>query len=211
MVTPPLLSSSASHGLLAIDIALLLPPALLEPALRLNAALLPPPHGLRFDATHLPHLTLAQQFVPAAQLPAVTDAAAAALGGVGPLRLLPAGIGRGRTAATLRLAPTADLTRLHTRLMDRLGPFESATGTAAAFYAAGGEPARDADVDWVRRFRTAAAYERFDPHVTVGVGPLPEAAPLPAADAVRVALCQLGRFCTCRRVLADWRLTPREG
>ena len=195
---------------LAIDVAVLLPAGLAEPLLRLNAATAPPPGGFRFDATHLPHVTLAQQFIGAAQLSAAVDAAAAALRGVTPLRLQPAGFGRGRTASTVRLAPTADITRLHAALMDRLLPLESGAGTAAAFSDAGGEPARDADVDWVRRFRQRAAYERFDPHVTVGVGPLPPADPLPAADAVRVALCQLGRFCTCRRILAEWRLTPRS-
>ena len=68
----------------------------------------------------------------------------------------------------------------------------------------------DADVEWVRQFRTQAAHGRFDPHVTVGVGTLQEPGPLPAADGTRVALCQLGRFCTCRRILAEWTLTAQE-
>ena len=197
-------------GLLAVDVAVLLSEPLLEPVLRLNAELPPPPDGFRFDDTHLPHVTLAQLFVAEARLPDVVHETAAALRGVPPLQLLPAELSRGRTAATVRLAPTAALIRLHTRLMDRLQRFESVQGDATAFLSAGSLPARDADVEWVRRFRTHAAYDRFDPHVTVGVGALQEPGPLPAADGARVALCQLGRFCTCRRVLAEWTLTPRQ-
>lgn len=204
-------SAGASvSGFLAVDVAILLPDALLQPLLRLNAALLPPRDGFRFDATHLPHVTLAQQFIPAAQLPEFVLGAEAALHGCAPLRLLPAGLSHGRTASTVRLEPTDALIRLHTRLMDRLRRFESAPGDATAFLSAGGLPPRDADVEWVRQFRTHAAYERFDPHVTVGIGTLREPGPLPAADGARVALCQLGRFCTCRRILAEWTLTAQE-
>ena len=206
-MTPP---SGRAPALLAVDVAVLLPEPLLQPVLRLNAELLPPPDGLRFDDTHLPHVTLAQLFVAEVQLPVVIQETAGALRGLAPLRLLPAGISRGRTASTVRLEPTGALVRLHARLMNGLRQFESAQGDATAFLAAGGLPARDADVDWVWRFRADAAYDRFDPHVTIGVGELPEPSPLPASDAARVALCQLGRFCTCRRILAEWTLTPRQ-
>ena len=192
---------------LAVDVAVLLPDALLQPLLRLNATLLPPPDGFRFDDTHLPHVTLAQQFIAAARLPDVIRETAAVLRGAGPLRLLPAGMSRGRTASTVRLVPTEPLTRLHAGLMDRLQPFEAGPGEETAFFSNTGEPARGADVEWVRQFRTQAAYGRFDPHVTLGVGPLLRLDPLRGADATRAALCHLGRFCTCRRVLAEWSLT----
>ena len=197
-------------GLLAVDVAVLLPHPLLEPVLRLNAALLPPPDGFRFDATHLPHVTLAQLFIAAAQLPGAIRETAAVTHDCGPLRLAPAGLSRGRTASTLRLEPTRPLTRLHADLMDRLRQFESGRGDVAAFCSTGDETPRDADVEWVRQFRTHAAYNRFDPHITVGVGTLQGLGPLPAADGARVALCHLGRFCTCRRILAEWSLTPRQ-
>ncbi len=196
-------------GLLAVDVAVLLPDPLLQPLLRLNAALLPPPDGFRFDDTHLPHVTLAQLFVAELQLPDVIHEAAAVTHDCAPLRLAPAGLSLGRTASTLRLEPTGPLTRLHADLMDRLRQFESGRGDAAAFCSTGKETPRDADVDWVLHFRANAAYDRFDPHITVGVGTLQELNPLPAAAGARVALCQLGRFCTCRRILAEWTLTPR--
>ena len=196
-------------GLLAVDVAVLLPDALLQPLLQLNATLVPPPDGFRFDDTHLPHVSLAQQFIAAARLPDVIRATAAVLHGAGPLRLQPAGWSRGRTASTVRLVPTDPLTRLHAGLMDGLQPFESGPGDETAFFSDAVEPARGADVEWVRQFRTQAAYGRFDPHVTLGVGRLTQLDPLCGADATRAVLCQLGRFCTCRDVLAEWSLTDQ--
>ena len=205
------MTPTAAHApaLLAVDVAVLLPDALLQPLLRLNATLVPPPDGFRFDDTHLPHVSLAQQFIAAARLPDVIRATAAVLRGAGPFRLQPAGWSRGRTAATVRLVPTDALTRLHAGLMDGLQPFESGLGDETAFFSDAVEPARAADVEWVRQFRTQAAYGCFDPHVTLGVGPLTQLEPLRGDDATRAVLCHLGRFCTCRRILAEWSLTAR--
>ena len=207
--TPDQSPGASVSGLLAVDVAVLLPDALLQPLLQLNATLVPPPDGFRFDDTHLPHVSLAQQFIAAARLPDVIRATAAVLHGTGPLRLQPAGWSRGRTASTVRLVPTDPLTRLHAGLMDGLQPFESGPGDETAFFSDAVEPARGADVEWVRQFRTQAAYGRFDPHVTLGVGRLTQLDPLCGADATRAVLCQLGRFCTCRDVLAEWSLTDQ--
>ena len=133
---------------------------------------------------------------------------AAALRGAGPLRLLPADPSRGRTASVVQVVPTAALTRLHAGLMDRLEPFERGPGDEAAFVADAREPVRRADVEWVRQIRTQAAHGRFKPHVTVGRRRAPRDSircPPPMPRARRSA--SSGRFCTCRRVLAEWNLT----
>ena len=92
--------------------------------------------------------------------------------------------------------------------MDALLPFEAGPGDASAFHS-NGEPPRPADLEWVSRFREQASHADFDPHITLGVGAAPGAAAALDAVADRVALCHLGRYCTCRRVLAEWTLTPR--
>jgi hypothetical protein len=63
------------------------------------------------------------------------------------------------------------------------------------------------DVIWVSGFRLKAAFGEFTPHVTLGHGKEPPAIEPFAFDATTVAACHLGRFCTCRRVLANWTLT----
>ena len=197
-------------SLVAVDAAILLPRAAQEVVARLNAQLAGPPDGFRFDATHLPHVTLAQQFVPAADLPLVTAEVGAVLASFPPLTLTAERFASSGLTTSLVLAATRSLDAIHTRLMDRLAAFDMTAGGADAFLA-DGEPPRARDVEWVTRFRTAAAYGSFEPHVTLGVGVLDAPAPALEFEAEEVALCRLGRFCTCRRVVASWTLAERSG
>ncbi len=195
-------------ALLALDVAVL-PPAACQPRLaELNAALDAPPHGFRFDDTHLPHVTLAQQFVPAERLDDIVASLARVVGCAAALRLRSTGLSRGRTTSSLRLAPTVALAGLHAAVMDALLPFVAGPGDESAFLS-DGEPPRAADLEWVTCFRNRAAHARYDPHITLGVGAAPGEAAALDTVAERVALCHLGRYCTCRRLLAEWALTAR--
>ena len=196
-------------SLVAVDAALLLPAEARETAARLNARLAGPPDGFRFDADHLPHVTLAQQFVPAADLRLAAAEIEAVLAAFPPLTLTAERLASSGRTTSLVLAATPPLTDLHTRLMDRLAAFDVTSGGADAFFA-DGEPPRDRDVEWVTRFRTAAAYGEFEPHVTLGVGALDAPAPALTFEADQAALCRLGRFCTCRRTIASWTLAERS-
>ena len=191
--------------LLAVDIALLLPPEAEVAVARLNGRLTGPPAGFRFDAGHLPHVTLVQQFVPAADLPLMAAEVGAVLASTAPLMLTAERLASSGPTTSLVVAATRPLATLHARLMDRLAPFDMAAGDADAFIAED-EPPRARDVEWVTRFRTAAAYGSFEPHVTLGAGVLDHPAPALEFEATRVASCRLGRFCTCRRVLDSWTL-----
>lgn len=190
--------------LVALDVALLLPPAVAARAIELSA-MLPEkePTGLRLGGDVLPHVTLTQQFVPADDLDVVLDRVASTLVGVGPLHLTVPGPGRGRSSVWMAIAPTPALNELHHRLMDALHPFERHDGTTAAFL---GGDARRRDVEWVASFRRVSSHAAFTPHVTLGhARALPDVEPL-TFDATIVAACHLGKFCTCRRVLRQWEL-----
>ena len=103
----------------------------------------------------------------------------------------------------MSIAQTLDLVELHRALMDALSHFERPDGTSAAF--ADGD-ARPGDVAWVAGFRRSSSYAAFRPHITLGhSSTLPQVEPL-AFEASTIAACQLGRFCTCRRVLRRWEL-----
>lgn len=197
--------------LLALDVALRLPPAVEKAVGQFNNALDAPPTGFRFDANHLPHITLAQQFSPADEVAAVVEAIGPIVSNQPPLRLATAELTRGRIATVLTVTPTRSLDAIHRRLMNQLAAFDIGPGTQSAFAGSNAdsvnaEPARPRDVSWVSRFRTEAAYDVFDPHITLGVGMLDASAPLITFDASTVVLCALGRFCTCHQVLMSWTL-----
>lgn len=191
--------------LIAVDIAILPPPAVARTAMTLSAALpAGESQGLRLDLTHLPHITLTQQFVTVGAVPEIADVISRVLSECPPLRLSIAGPGRGSRSVWMQVEATLALRALHDGVMDALRPFEQSGGGPDAF--AGGD-ARPADVTWVADFRERSSHTRYTPHITLG-----HAAGLPHVErlsfvAETVALCHLGRFCTARKILRLWTLT----
>jgi 2'-5' RNA ligase len=197
--------------IVAIDVAFLLPDDAQARALEVNARLWEQSRmGFRFDRTHLPHITLLQQFVRRAHLPDIVAVAGTVLGEFSPLTLTVSHIeARGETVHFV-IAPHPELHRLHQRLLDALAPFDEGDGPAEAF-ADGEEPPRPRDLEWVRNYRARASGASYFPHITLGKGRATESIAPFSFTADRVALCQLGRFCTCRAILHEWRLAaPRD-
>ncbi|HTM02366.1 MAG TPA: 2'-5' RNA ligase family protein [Vicinamibacterales bacterium] len=192
--------------LIAVDVALLPPEPVCRQAVAINAALpTAESQGLRFDATHVPHVTLTQQFIDAGEVPRIEAALTATLSSHRPLALDVTGAGRGSRSIWMSIQRTPELDHLHTALMDALQPFERTGGSIAAFE---GGDARPGDVAWVSGFRRSAAYGRFRPHITVG-----HASQLPIVartsfTAGTIVLCRLGRFCSCITKLRTWGLGP---
>lgn len=160
------------------------------------------PTTLRLDDEHLPHITLAQQFVREGDLAGVLEIAGRAARATPPLALEAVGFREHGATLWLAIALSPALRDLHTRLMDALAAFEPPAPAPEAF----AEPPRPEDVAWVSAFRARAAYERYQPHVTLGFGARPGPDERFAFVAETMAACRLGRFCTCRRVLRRWRL-----
>ena len=190
--------------LLAVDIAILPPPAIAKRAVELSAALPEKESlGLLLGDDVLPHITLTQQFVADGDIDKVLDRAGSVLAEVGPLRLTVTGAGRGQSSVWMAVEKTQAVADLHQGLMDAVRAFERTGGTAAAFF---NKDARAGDVEWVANFRRNSSYEAFAPHITLGhATALPSVEPL-VFDAATIAACHLGRFCTCRRVLRQWNL-----
>ena len=190
--------------LLAFDVAILPPSFVSKRAIELSAALpAADSHGLRLDDDRLPHITVTQQFVPKQDLDEVLAKIEPIITNYDTLHLNVTGPGRGRSSAWMSIAPAPDLVMLHRELMDALHYLERPDGTSDAFVDG---DARPGDIAWVAGFRRTSSYAAFRPHITLGhSSTLPAIEPL-AFEASTIAACQLGRFCTCRRVLRRWEL-----
>ena len=190
--------------LLAVDVAILPPPPVAQIAIDLSAALpAAESQGLRLSGTHRPHITLTQHFVTAGGVHAIAEVVSGVLSERAPMHITITGPGRGSRSVWMRVEDTTALRDLHRRLMDALRPFEQSGGGPAAF--ADGN-ARPGDVTWVSRFRDYSSYARYVPHITLGhASQLPRVEPF-SFVADTIALCHLGRFCTCREILRSWTL-----
>lgn len=191
--------------LLALDVAILLPPDAGGRAIQ-SSATLPDSEsqGLRLDAERLPHITLTQQFVRIDELDAIFERVDGALRGQPPVTIRVTGGGKGGSSVWMAVERTPALSRLHERLMQALRAFERPGGEPTAFFEG---DARAGDVTWVTGYRFSSSLRAYTPHITLGhAGEPPRVEPF-AFEATTVAACHLGRFCSCRRVLRSWDLT----
>ncbi len=193
-------------SVLAIDVAVLVPDPVARIAADTSRELAAGQRGaLRLDDTHHPHITLAQQFIDGSRLSDLLEELDRLLRHEPALLLRVPRAASDHGTIALVVDDSPDLQRLHEAIMDAIEPFECPDASADAFESTG-EAIRGQDVDWVRNFRENSAYAHYRPHVTVGHGgraPLVE--PIDFA-AGRVAVCRLGRFCTCRTILREWAL-----
>ena len=198
------------NELMALDVAVLPPPEVSARAVVLSAAL---PSGesppLRLDDTHLPHITLTQLFARANELDQVHARVDEVLAGAAALKLRVSGAGHGTNSVWMAIEKTPALVALHEGLMEALRGFERPDGGTAAFFEG---DARLRDVLWVTGYRLKSSFHHYEPHITLGHGAAspdltpPEVEPF-TFDADLVAVCHLGRYCTCRRVLRQWTLS----
>ncbi len=192
--------------ILAIDVAVLVPDPVAAVAAETSRRLAARHReALRLDDAHHPHITLAQQFIDESRLPELLEELDRLLRHEPGLALRVAGAAADHGTIALTVDESPDLQRLHESIMDAIEPFESPDGGPDAFQSQG-ETIRGEDVEWVRNYREDSAYAHYRPHVTLGHGvraPLVEPIEFRAA---RVAVCRLGRFCTCRAILREWPL-----
>ena len=198
-------------ALLALDVALLLPPDARQLAIALSASLPEPASpepeakaGFRLDDEHMPHITLTQQFVRVEELDAAFDRIDETVRSERPISVRVTGGGKGHNSVWMAVERTDAIASLHERLLEALRGVERPGGTAAAFFEG---DARVGDVAWVTGYRLKSSLSEYTPHVTLGYGADAPAIEPFTFEATTVAACHLGRFCSCRRVLRSWDLT----
>jgi 2'-5' RNA ligase len=196
--------TSSEQTLIALDVAVLPPPGVTARAIAASAAL--PPHefqGLRLDDEHLPHITLTQMFARANELDEVLARVDDVVRGVRPMTLRVAGGGQGTKSVWMEVEKTPALMQLHEALMEALRGLERPDGGTGAFF----DPdARVRDVLWVTGYRLKSSFHHYTPHITLGHGTEAPAIEPFSFEANTVAVCHLGKFCTCRHVRRTWSL-----
>jgi 2'-5' RNA ligase len=193
--------------LLAVDIAILLPPSVADRAIALSAALSKEEsQGLLLGRDdYLPHITLLQQFVSADELSTFLDRVGDVAQQVRPMKLHVTGGGMGSSSVWMSIECTPALVDLHSRVLAAALPFDRERGDASAFV---GSDARDRDVQWVTGYRTSSSGASFQPHITLGHAVRPRTIEAFDFEVTKVAACHLGRFCSCRRILRTYDLAP---
>jgi 2'-5' RNA ligase len=216
-------SSAQQSSVTAIDIALEPDATMIQHAEADNARLLKAfPKGFALDETHHAHVTMLQQFVRTAGLDKVYAAVNKVLASEKPtswklkafkyyyIPSPPIGL------AGIVVEPTLDLLRLQQKIINAVATFTEKTGTVAAF--ASTEEGRDIQaflIEYVANFVSIGSGQKFNPHVTIGVGletylkdMLAEPFEAFTFSPVGMSVYQLGSFGTARKELKALELTP---
>ena len=217
-------TSLAQNPVTAVDIALEPDATMIQHVQADNARLLKAfPKGFALDASHHPHISMLQQFVRTADLiDRVYAAANKVFASEKPtswklkafkyyyIPSPPVGL------AGIVVEPIADLHRLQQELIEAVTPFTVKTGTPAAFMST--EDGRDIQpflIEYVANFVKIAAGEKFNPHVTIGVGTeaylnamLAEPFEAFTFSPASASVYQLGSFGTARKELKALDLMP---
>jgi 2'-5' RNA ligase superfamily len=218
-------SSAAQHPITAIDILLEPDATMIQHAEAVNARLLKHfPKGFSLDATHRPHITIAQRFVRTADLDKVYEATEEVLANAKPARwilkafkqyFMAAGLIGG---AGIVVEPTAELLRLQQNLLDAVAPFVVESATAKAFFTTPEDlEINPAGIDYIVTFIPKASGKNFNPHVTTGVGTVEYLNAMVAEpfepftfSPVAASVYQLGNLGTARKKLKTWDFNPQK-
>jgi len=212
-------SGAQENPTTAIDIALEPDNTMIQHAQAVNARLLKVfPKGFALGPTHHPHISMLQRYVRTGDL----DKVYAVVGKILENENL---AGWKLTAfkyyyipwkeiglAGIVVEPTDDLLNLQQKLIDAVAPFETKTGTAAAFVTTPEDPdINQPTIDYVAAFVPRATGKHFNPHVTVGIATqaylkkmLAEPFDSFTFSPAGASVYQLGNFGTARKKLKAW-------
>jgi len=176
------------------------------------------PGGFPLDDSHVPHLTLVQRYVRAADLEALGEALSQALvaGPAFPLSLTAisyeASEWDGLGTLVYAVERTPALRQLAPMMEGVVRPYAVSGGTAAAFASASGEEISTKMITYVETFVPVCSGERFFPHITLGKAQHDFVSALAAEPfkqfsftGVNVAIYQLGDSGTARKRLWTWK------
>ena len=69
------------------------------------------------------------------------------------------------------------------------------------------EEINDITIDYIKKFPTGSSFENYSPHITVASGDMDIKTESFEFASNEIALCHLGNYCTCRKILISHNLS----
>lgn len=155
----------------------------------------------------LPHISLLMGVCNSEQLPLFDKVLGEIAKNFKPFNLVAKGLHVGKYSCEFVVANTPELQKLHEELLKELRPCLSYDATAVDFFNPAGAEILEPTPRWVNDYFKKSSLENFNPHITLGQGQL-EIKDFPIRfTSDNLALCHLGNYCTCGKVLISKKLT----
>lgn len=193
--------------MIAVDAVLLPPREVMKKLVELNRRINSSSEGdiVLDEEKCIPHITLAMGCIKETDLEKVQKIlkeVASSFKSI-PLKTFPV---KKEELSSVRIEKKRDIELLHEIVMIRLSHFLANKATSEMFSSFEGEEVNDITLEYVKKFSINACFENYAPHITVGYGPANIEIPSFDFTSSTIALCHLGNFCTCRKVLASYSL-----
>jgi hypothetical protein len=197
---------------LAIDIVLLPSEEMMNNAVDLNKKLLKinEPKIVLHKESCLPHISLCMGCIDEDNIPEIKHRLHEISSDFTPLRLQAINleaeiIPTGKKVSVLQISKKDDLQKLHETTMKKMWDLLSYDVEISMLF--NPPEVEDVTLYWIREY--AKKYDdplSFDPHITIGFGET-NASSLPIDfRASEIAMCHLGNYCTCRKVILSSEL-----
>jgi 2'-5' RNA ligase len=191
----------------AIDVVLLPSNEMMDKAIAINQELLQrgEPKKMGLNKTNcLPHISLLMGCVAEDDFAQVSQLLNDIASKYAAFHLQIAEVEQEGSSTVLNVQHHPRLQELHETIMRELTPYLSYDAVAEMLY----NPPEVGltSLEYINHFRSNASVENYSPHITVGSGPY-QAHHLPIPfTASTLAICHLGNYCTCRKILHQVQL-----
>jgi len=197
---------------IVIDVVLLLPEEIMDLAIEKNKEILKNDQDkiILNKKSCLPHISLLMGVIDEEHLPAINEILEKIAEEFKPLELTITNINifelpDGDKSSDLKLDLTEEIEKLQKEIYDKLKDYIRYDANSQMFF--NPDEMGLGDDDWVNSFVNNQVGEKFTPHITTGIGepsPIEEKIKFTAS---KLALCHLGSYCTCRKVLLSYELS----
>lgn len=198
-------------GKKAVDVVLLPDETMTDKAIEANAELVKK-FGEKIVLNKencLPHISLAMGCIDEEDIASVerilqSSAKECSLSDLTVSGVRSSGNSAGEKVTVFEVEKTKELQFLHKTVMERLAPYLSCDVTSDMVCA--DEEVEESTLLWIKNYQEKSSFDKFFPHITIGYGELSNFSSPVKFTASRLALCQLGNHCTCRKILVSIEL-----
>ena len=181
---------------IAIDIVLLPPENVMDKAIEINSQFADDPINLNKENC-LPHISLCMGVVEEKNLPKIKEIIDKTSKKFSKLFLTIDKISDG--CICFEIKNNENLQKLHEEIMTKLSSYLSYDATTEMCFSP--PPVVEKTLFWINNYKDKLSSENFHPHITLGISKLDSQELNIDFVASKLAVCHLGNYCTCRKVI----------
>jgi len=193
---------------IAVDVVLLPSDIMMDKAIEVNKKLLESFERkiILNKENCLPHISLAMGVVDKKDISAIDKILREAAEQFSPMNLKAVNLRAettptGKSVSDFEIGKTEKLQLLHETIMKKCSPYFTYEPAIEMVFPS--PKPKEATLYWIKNYPQNSSFENFLPHITIGFGEINNINLPIKFTGSKLALCHLGNYCTCRKILAS--------